>query len=131
MWLSLNCVEWLSKESKLSKSKTSLTSLNLLNYLLKLKKFPGNHSVGETPVPIPNTEVKPYHADDTARATVWESRSLPGFFILGSEGPGVRGFKWISSNSWLFYYLQPVAQTNFQPERCFFHSLAQNYLPFL
>src|SRR5450432_2840177 len=31
-----------------------------------------------TPVPIPNTEVKPRRADDTARVTVWERRSSPG-----------------------------------------------------
>ena len=34
--------------------------------------------MGETPVPIPNTMVKPYAADGTARETVWESRWLPG-----------------------------------------------------
>ena len=42
---------------------------------------PGNHDEGETPVPIPNTEVKPLGADGTARAAWWESRKLPGFFI--------------------------------------------------
>jgi hypothetical protein len=46
-----------------------------------LKKIPGNHNIGETPVPIPNTEVKPFSADGTARGAEWESRSLPGFFI--------------------------------------------------
>ena len=30
-----------------------------------------------TPVPIPNTKVKPYRADGTARAALWKSRSLP------------------------------------------------------
>ena len=40
--------------------------------------FPGGHTAGVTPVPIPNTEVKPRWADDTARVTVWERRSLPG-----------------------------------------------------
>ena len=30
-----------------------------------------------TPVPIPNTEVKLHSADDTWRATAWESRTLP------------------------------------------------------
>ena len=44
------------------------------------KPFPGDHSVEATPVPIPNTEVKLYRADDTAGVTLWESRSLPGFF---------------------------------------------------
>ena len=34
----------------------------------------------ETPVPIPNTEVKLLSADGTARGAEWESRSLPGFF---------------------------------------------------
>ena len=32
---------------------------------------------GETPVPIPNTMVKPWTADGTALETVWESRWLP------------------------------------------------------
>ena len=32
---------------------------------------------GATPVPIPNTMVKTGTADDTALATVWESRWLP------------------------------------------------------
>ena len=31
-----------------------------------------------SPVPIPNTEVKPSRAHGTARATAWESRSSPG-----------------------------------------------------
>ena len=33
--------------------------------------------LGETPVPIPNTMVKPPAADDTVLETVWESRRLP------------------------------------------------------
>ena len=40
----------------------------------------GGNSEGDTPVPISNTAVKPLSADGTALATVWESRSLPGFF---------------------------------------------------
>ena len=32
---------------------------------------------GDTPVPIPNTMVKTWAADDTALETVWESRWLP------------------------------------------------------
>ena len=35
---------------------------------------------GVTPVPIPNTEVKPSRADGTAWATVWESRSPRDYF---------------------------------------------------
>ena len=37
----------------------------------------GGHRIRVTPVPIPNTEVKPDTADGTARETAWESRSLP------------------------------------------------------
>ena len=33
--------------------------------------------LGVTPVPIPNTMVKAQAADDTALATVWESRWTP------------------------------------------------------
>src|SRR5207247_4100560 len=40
-------------------------------------KISGGHSEGVTPVPFPNTEVKPFSADGTARVTVWESRSSP------------------------------------------------------
>ena len=32
---------------------------------------------GDTPVPIPNTMVKPWAADGTALETAWESRWLP------------------------------------------------------
>ena len=39
--------------------------------------FAGGHSGGATPVPIPNTVVKPASAHGTARATLWESRSPP------------------------------------------------------
>ena len=37
----------------------------------------GGASGGETPLPIPNREVKPSSADGTARETGWESRSPP------------------------------------------------------
>ena len=43
-------------------------------------KFPGGHRGGVTPVPIPNTEVKPSTADGTAGAGLWGSRSLPGIY---------------------------------------------------
>ena len=33
--------------------------------------------LGETPVPIPNTMVKPQEADGTALETMWESRWPP------------------------------------------------------
>ena len=44
------------------------------------KRFPGGYRSRVTPVPIPNTEVKPATADGTAWVTVWESRSLPGIY---------------------------------------------------
>src|SRR5437867_5449677 len=43
------------------------------------KFHPGDHGGGVTPVPIPNTAVKPSSADGTARVAWWESRTLPGF----------------------------------------------------
>src|SRR5690606_41994864 len=51
-------------------------------HLHKPTNFSGAHSGGETPVPIPNTAVKPSSADGTARATGRESRSVPGMFLL-------------------------------------------------
>ena len=45
------------------------------------KEFLGGYAEGVTPVPIPNTEVKPLRADGTAWVTVWESRSPPGFLL--------------------------------------------------
>src|SRR5438132_8737295 len=44
-------------------------------------KFAGGHRIRVTPVPIPNTEVKPDTADGTVWETVWESRSLPALFL--------------------------------------------------
>ena len=43
-------------------------------------KFAGGYRSRVTPVPIPNTEVKPDTADGTVWETVWESRSLPALF---------------------------------------------------
>ena len=34
--------------------------------------------LGEIPVPIPNTMVKPQAADNTILETVWEGRWVPG-----------------------------------------------------
>jgi hypothetical protein len=48
------------------------------NLFFSAFSFSGGFSEGETPVPIPNTAVKPLCADGTARVGVWESRSLPG-----------------------------------------------------
>jgi hypothetical protein len=49
-------------------------------------RFPGGHRSRVTPVPIPNTEVKPATADGTARVGGWESRSLPGIHCQKPAG---------------------------------------------
>ncbi len=49
---------------------------------IKFIDFPGAHTGGETPVPIPNTVVKPSRADGTGRLPAWESRSVPGVFYV-------------------------------------------------
>ena len=41
----------------------------------------GDDSGGDTPLPIPNREVKPASADGTAGETLWESRSSPIFYV--------------------------------------------------
>lgn len=37
--------------------------------------------MGEIPVPIPNTEVKPHIGDGTAGEALWESSTMPPFFL--------------------------------------------------
>ena len=49
--------------------------------VLSSHQFSGDFVDRVTPVPIPNTEVKPVGADGTARETVWESRKSPGLFL--------------------------------------------------
>src|SRR6266550_3102975 len=55
-------------------------------------KYAGGHRIRVTPVPIPNTEVKPDTADGTARETVWESRSLPALFARARSSKDDRAF---------------------------------------
>jgi hypothetical protein len=54
------------------------------------KRVSGGYIGGVTPVPIPNTEVKPSRADGTPRETAWESRSLPDFFNEQKAGGGCK-----------------------------------------
>ena len=42
----------------------------------------GDEGGGDTPLPIPNREVKPASADGTAGETLWESRSSPIFLLV-------------------------------------------------
>ncbi len=51
----------------------------------------GGHGGGETPVPIPNTAVKPASADGTWGVAPWESRTPPGF--LQTMPPPMRGHR--------------------------------------
>src|SRR5262249_50782223 len=55
-------------------------------------KYAGGHRIRVTPVPIPNTEVKPDTADGTARETGWESRSLPAVFVKKPDVETRRAF---------------------------------------
>lgn len=41
-------------------------------------RLPGVDCEVVQPVPIPNTVVKRFSADGTARVTLWESKSMPG-----------------------------------------------------
>ena len=39
----------------------------------------GGNSEGVPPVPIPNTEVKPFSAENTSLETGWKDKTLPDF----------------------------------------------------
>jgi hypothetical protein len=52
-----------------------------------LSRFSGGLGEGETPLPIPNREVKPLSADGTWLARAWESRTPPVF----TYGPPMGG----------------------------------------
>jgi hypothetical protein len=65
-------------------------------------KLAGEHTARVTPVPIPNTEVKPRRADGTARVSVWEIRSSPA--LNSNELPTPRGHSCLSSQ----LFLEPV-----------------------
>ena len=52
----------------------------------------GGHRRGATPVPIPNTEVKPSTGDGTNGAIRWESSKLPGFILENPQAFQVWGF---------------------------------------
>jgi hypothetical protein len=68
-----------SAEKVLSAEHMARTHLGLSIQIQDLFSVPGGHTGGAPPVPIPNTEVKPSKADDTAAVRQWESRTLPGY----------------------------------------------------
>lgn len=47
----------------------------------QFRQFAGVYSRGDTPDPIPNSEVKPSCGDGIARASVWESSAMPALFL--------------------------------------------------
>ena len=51
----------------------------------KRSPISGGHSEGDPPVPIPNTEVKPFSADNTRLETSWEDKTLPESNIQEAE----------------------------------------------
>ena len=53
----------------------------------KRSPISGGHSEGDPPVPIPNTEVKPFSADNTRLETSWEDKTLPESNIQEAEKP--------------------------------------------
>ena len=46
------------------------------------RRISGDNSLRDPPVPIPNTEVKPQHADSTWLETAREGRSSPDSIVL-------------------------------------------------
>ena len=58
--------------------------------------------LGETPVPIPNTMVKPQTADGTMLATAWESRRLPGYGGLAQLGERLPCKQEVTSSNLVF-----------------------------
>ena len=47
---------------------------------MNVNRKSGDNIVGVTPVPISNTVVKPFRADDTWWEAAWESRTSPVFY---------------------------------------------------
>ena len=52
----------------------------------------GDNGERDPPVPMPNTEVKPFSADGTWLETTWESRTLPDSMKKGLTPYGVGSF---------------------------------------
>ena len=78
---STNGPEACQKRLLVSGGRLAKSSPFLFNFLSASRStLSGDCVGGVTPVPIPNTEVKPAGADGTARETVWESRKSPGLF---------------------------------------------------
>ncbi len=67
---------------EISVGQIEIRASSSIGFRLSLKtSLSGGHRRGATPVPIPNTEVKPSTGDGTNGAIRWESSKLPGFII--------------------------------------------------
>ena len=65
-------------------------------------KIPAAMRLGDTPVSIPNTMVKPQTADGTMLATAWESRRLPGYGGLAQLGERLPCKQEVTSSNLVF-----------------------------
>ena len=71
-----------NSRSEISEGQIEIRASNPVELCPGLKtSFSGGHRRGATPVPIPNTEVKPSTGDGTNGAIRWESSKLPGFIL--------------------------------------------------
>ena len=66
------------------------TNCSVSNVHEHRREICGDYSGEDTPVPIPNTEVKLLSADDTWRATSRESKTLPLISSIRSYGQAVK-----------------------------------------
>ena len=65
---------------------------------------------GDTPVPIPNTMVKPRSADGTILETVWESRRMPGSGGLAQLGERLPCKQEVTSSNLVFSISRAVRE---------------------
>ena len=66
--------------------------------------------LGDTPVSIPNTMVKPQTADGTMLATAWESRRLPGYGGLAQLGERLPCKQEVTSSNLVFSISRAVRE---------------------
>src|SRR5579864_5469801 len=100
----------------------SAGSSRLVVMLRRSLQVSGGQTARVTPVPIPNTEVKPRRADDTARVTVWERRSPPGLNLkgLGLPDRGLfvfagTGVQTLCTSGQLVFCVSPLVESEAQP----------------
>src|SRR6266849_3031670 len=105
----------------LRRSKGLRFSSNFEPRTSNLQPLSGGNTARVTPVPIPNTEVKPRRADDTARVTVWERRSPPGLISKASvRGPRPFCFcrdtvRILCTSGQLVFCVSPLVESEAQP----------------